>query len=282
MLLQATMEDVRRYGDFAYQLALNPQQSCYPTYTDGIKTKADFLHEAQYAVTSETAELLLFCMDGTVEGWISYFRIPEDKYLQLTGFSIRRGARQALAELLEAMKTRYDGYTAYFGYPAENREAIRFLEEHGFVCMERDWNHSFFFDSYTPTACSPCIEAITRENFDAFRAVYHADAETYWNAERILETLDDWTIFVARQGDTPVAASFLTGEDGRCELYGVEFADGQFCEGVFRELLTASLNACKAAGAKTMTYFCGEREKAALHTLGFQCVGAYVLYQRKL
>lgn len=42
MLLQATMEDVQRYGDFAYQLALNPQQSCDPTYTDGIKTKADF------------------------------------------------------------------------------------------------------------------------------------------------------------------------------------------------------------------------------------------------
>lgn len=279
MLRQATMEDVRQYGDFAYQLTLNPQQSCYPTCTDGIQTKADFLREAQSAVMSETAELLLFCPNGTVEGWISYFRIPEDKYLQLNGFSIRRGARQALAELLKTMKTRFAGYTAYFGYPAENREAIRFLTEHGFVCIERDWNHSFFFDDYTPTVCSPCIEAVTRQNFGAFRAVYHADAETYWNAERILEALDDWTIFVAGQGDTPVAASFLTSVDGHCGLYGVAFADGGFCESVFRELMTASLNACKAAG---MTYFCGEREKAAVSALGFRCVGAYALYQRKL
>lgn len=56
--------------------------------------------------------------------------------------------------------------------------------------------------------------------------VYHADPETYWNADRIFETVDDWTIFIYNQADTPMATVFLTGDDEYYEIYGSEFADG--------------------------------------------------------
>lgn len=282
MLIKATAEDVRRYGEFAYGLALKPAKSCYPTYTDGIKNKADFFESAARAVTAENAELLLFSMDGTVEGWISYDWIPAEKYLQLAGFNINRGTRQALAELLELIEREFPGYTAYFGYPGDNREAIGCLVEHGFRCVEQDWNHSFFFDGYAAGECSPCVEKVSRHNYDRFRAVYHPGPETYWNAERILAAIDDWTIFVYNRGDTPLAAAFLTGKDGYYEMYGAAFADGVFREAAFRELLAASLRECKRLGAEYMTYFCGEDEKPVLRALGFRCVGQYVLYIKEL
>ena len=71
---------------------------------------------------------------------------------------------------------------------------------------------------------------------------------------------------------------FLTDYDGYYEIYGSEFTDGVFHEGLFRELLAASRGECKRLGAKYMTYFCGEDEKAVLSEFGFKCVGQYVLY----
>ncbi len=140
----------------------------------------------------------------------------------------------------------------------------------------------FFFEGYTPVNAVQKVEKIACYNFDKFRAVYHADPETYWNCDRILETIDDWLIFVYNQGDKPIASMFLTGDNGYFEIYGMEFASGEFQENVFRELLTAALNACKDIGAKFMTFFCGDEEKHILQKLGFACVGQYILYVKTL
>ena len=282
MLIKATTEDIKEYGEFAYQLARNLAKSAYPTYGDGIKTEADFFRAAERAVEQERSELLLFVMDGKVEGWISYFWGPEDKYLQLDGCNINRGTKQALTELLDLLERRFAGYTTYFGYPGENRDAIGFLQTQSFRCIEEDWNHSFFFGGYQPTSDGQSVEKISRHNFDQFQAVYHPDSETYWNCDRIFERLDDWVVFVYNQADTPVAGVFLTGDDGYFEIYGMEFADGVFREDMCLALLTASLNECKRMGARFLTYFCGEEEKRILQGLGFQCVGRYVLYTKNL
>lgn len=278
MLIQATLEDIEKYRGFAYGLALDPAKSGYPTYADGIKTEEDFIADAARGVTRDNSELLLFVPDGAVEGWVKYFWLPEEHYLQLSGCNINRGTEQALAELVELLQERFQGYTLYFGFPGENTEAIHYLREHGFWCVEEAWNHSFFFDSYKPLPDDKNAARITRENFDDFRAVYHADPETYWNCDRILEAIDDWTIFVYYSNGIPAAAVFLQVDDGYYEIYGMEFADGTFHEDVFRALLIAALNACKGKGAKYMTYFCGGEEKRLLPELGFRCVGQYVLY----
>lgn len=55
------------------------------------------------------AELLLFIQDGAVEGWLSYFWINEDKYLQLDGCNVRHGTTAALTELLDRLEARFAG-----------------------------------------------------------------------------------------------------------------------------------------------------------------------------
>ncbi|MGM9681447.1 MAG: hypothetical protein ACI3XR_08075 [Eubacteriales bacterium] len=282
MLIKATLEDIQKYGESVYNTALNPVRSSYPTYRDGIKTKSDFFCDAERAVKKDTSELLLFRMEGNVEGWISYFWIPKDKYLQLTACHINCGTAQALTELLDWLETHFAGYTAYFGFPGENREAMKFLQAHAFKCIEKDWNYSLFFDDYELKNGVSCVERITRRNFDKFRTVYHAEPETYWNCDRIYETLDDWIIHVYIRANMPVATAFLTGDKEHYEIFGIEFVNGVFQESMLRELLTASLNECKRLGAKYMTYFCKEEEKHILQELGFKGIGQYVLYIKEL
>ena len=282
MLIRAAMEDVERYGEMAYALALDPGRSSYPTYGDGVKTKADFLEAARRAVHGEASELLLFSLDGAVEGWISYFWLDEDRYLQIDSCNIRRGAERALTELMDRLEARFAGYAVYFGVPGENGEAVRFLPNHGFRCAERAWNCVLLFEGYAPGRSARHVERISRENFDRFRAVYHAPDDAYWNCDRIYETLEKWTIFVYSEGEAPAAAAFATGRGGHFEIFGMEFADGVFREGALCEVLTALLDECKRVGAKDMTCFCSAMERRVLRALGFRCVGEYILYETKL
>lgn len=241
MLAKAALQDIEKYGNMVYELSLNPAKSSYPTYTDGIKTKADFLERATKAAEEEASELLPFVLAGNIEGWITYFLIPEDKYLQLTGCNINRGLTQALTELLALLESRFEGYTLYFGFPSENQDAASFLQSHGFQRIEDEWNHSFFFDSYHPMKQVQNIEKISKNNFG------------------ILETIDNWTIFVYNEGETPAATIFLQGNQGHYEIFGMNFADGEFKENVFREII-----------------------KHVLSELNFRCAGQYVLYIKTL
>lgn len=83
MLVPLQEKDFDKYIDFAYELALDPARTFYHVYFDGIKTKADFIAKARRTFTRPTEEILLYQEDGEVEGWLYYFYLPEDRYLQL-------------------------------------------------------------------------------------------------------------------------------------------------------------------------------------------------------
>ena len=278
MLTKATLADITQYCDFIYNLALDQTKSSYPTYADGIKTKADFIADTQQAVTKANSELLLFSLDGVVEGWIRYFWIPEDHYLQLCACNIRRETGKALEELLTLLTQRFPGYTLYFGFPGCNTEAISFLRKNGFQCIEEAWNHSFFLDNYSICAEENSIARINRSNYDDFRAVYKPDADTYWNCDRILAALDEWSIFVYYKNSIPTGTIFFQGDNGYYEIFGIEFADGEYQDEICQALLTAALNHCKHLGAKYMTFFCEEAYRKVVSELGFCCVGQYICY----
>ena len=70
MLIKPTREEGESYIDFAYELALDPSRSGYPTYADGIKTKEDFADTCISGLTREDRQVLLYLEDGAVSGWI--------------------------------------------------------------------------------------------------------------------------------------------------------------------------------------------------------------------
>lgn len=278
MLVGATLRDVEKYCDFIYDIALDQTRSCYPAYADGIKTKGDFIANARKGVTQDNWELLLFSIDGTVEGWLEYFWIPQDNYLQLCACNINKGTEQALAELLALLREHFSGYTLYFGFPESNTDAGHFLLKNGFECIEEAWNNTFFLESFNPQPDDANIVRIGRSEFDDFREIYTPDKDTYWNCDRILEQIDQWIILVYYRDDRPIGAVFFQGEDGYYEIFGIESADGKYQDNIYRTLLAAALNCCKSMGAEYMTYFCEEDTHEVVLDLGFQCVGKYVCY----
>lgn len=55
-----TESEYKKYAEYVYSLALDQSKSGYPTYCDGIKTKAMFLDRSEKAFSRDTEEILLF------------------------------------------------------------------------------------------------------------------------------------------------------------------------------------------------------------------------------
>ncbi len=72
MLTPLKREEFDKHIDFVYALALDPARSGYPTYTDGIKTRADFVERAKKAFERENEEILLYEREDRIAGWIHY------------------------------------------------------------------------------------------------------------------------------------------------------------------------------------------------------------------
>lgn len=282
MLIKATQEDIEKYGDFVYQLALDQTRSAYPTYTDGIKTREDFLRKSRENITREESDVWLYFAEGRMEGWLEYYWVSEDKFLQVDGCSINTGTKQALSELLAFLEEKFPGYELCFGFPKGNTEAVEFLQENGFTCVDDSHNNSFFFERYEPQEESKAVVKITKKNFEDFRLIYsQAEENCYWTSDRILEHMDFWNIYVYYEKEQPVGSILYNGTE-YLEIFAVEFLGGTYRRDVFKELLVAALNAGKAAGAKYLTFICEEKMLEALQELGFVYVGPYVCYVKKI
>lgn len=284
MLKQCTQEEYRKYADFAYQLAADPSRSGYPSYSDGIKTKAMFLERAEKAFSRETEDILLFEYEGVTEGWIHYYTIPADLYISTVSLNIAVHTDQALEEFLAFLQARFPGYMLYLGFSKKNTQAIGFLQAQGFSCIEEDYNNTALVHQYVPVETSEQIVRISQDNYALFCALHRiAEKEMYWNCERIRAELDNWVIFARLQdGETVGCVYYMIDDDGWFEIFGIDLKDDVFDAALFRELLCAALNAAKALGGTYMTYFCSEAERAAVQAVGFTCVDAYVCYKKTL
>lgn len=285
MLTTLKEADFDKYVDLAYSLALDQSKSAYPTYTDGIKTRSDFISASKKAFNSTENEILLFEYEGVVEGWIQYYWMPRDKYISLSAFNISCHMEAALKEFTELLNSErsFKGYSFYAGFPGKNIDAINFLIKNGFKCIEEDNNNSFFFDRYSLLPQNQAIKRITEENYDDFRKLHsEIEGEMYWNSDRIYENLHKWNIYGYYEEELLKAAVYYIDETVMLEIFGIDFYEDTFVEAIYRELLIAVLNGGKRLGASYMTYFCDKECQETVSKLGFELVGEYVCYIKQL
>lgn len=282
-LLKST--EFHTYIDFAYELALDLTRSGYPTWCDGFKTKADFIARTKKSLDRPTEDVLLFLENGQAEGLIAFEHLEEERYLHAHIFNIRRDTGTALAEFVDYCRERWPGFDLDLGVPAENVDAVSWLEEAGVPLLEQSWNYGYFLDQYTPLRSPSGVKRVTAENFADFAAIHRRiEGDMYWNCDRVRESLDKWAIFVAGEGDSAGEVLMTIDEDPHQEIFALEFADGQYREVPFRALLTAGLNTLKERGTKYLTFFVdvGSPQGEALKALGFQLVGTYMCHRIKL
>lgn len=275
--------EFEHYMDFAYELALDPARSGYPVYFDGMKTREDFVSRTRKALERPGEDILLFVEDGEVEGVIAFEHQEGERYLHPNIFSIRRDTGAALAEFLDYCRERWPGFTLDLGFPAENVEALGWLDGQGIPCNERSWNFLLNLDGYAPLPEPSGVRRITAENFEDFAAVHRKVEEggMYWNCERVRATLNDWAIFVTGEGKAAGEVLMTLDDEPHQEIFALEFADGRYHEGAFRALLAVALNLLKSHGTKWITSFVDEGcpEGDVLKSLGFRLVGTFICHR---
>ena len=274
MLRRLEKQDFDRYVEFAYNLATDMTKSGYPTYADGIKTKEDFLARALGAFSNDNEEILLFEQNGKVAGWIHYYHLPDDRYLDTCAFCVDGGMKEALSEFISFARRRFPGSELYLGFPKENSEAVATLDAYGFERIEESYNNVLNFDLYTPQPVSAEIIPVTRNNFRLFSDIHSQhDEDMYWTSERILAAIDRWRIFVCLRSGKTVGAIYYSESKPVSEIFGVDFPDNVYDSEVYRALLTAALNNGKNRGTKHMVFFNAEQSQPDALACGFRCVG---------
>jgi hypothetical protein len=283
MLRAISESEFDRYIDFAYELALDLTRSGYPTYTDGIKTKADYIEHSKRSLADERDGILLYERDGKVCGWIQYFTEPEEKYMQTDAFNIESGTREALHEFIAFARERFPGFDLHLGFPEENTEAVSTLEALGFERIEESYNNALDYETYEIRPEDEHVVEITRENYPLFAALHTQDEDyMYWTAKRILAKLDDWKIFAYIEGGKALGAVYFRSFPELSEIFGIDFEGDVYRGDMFRILLASALNYDKKHGAKHMVFFCEDQEQPDAIAAGFRLVGKYVCYKAKL
>ena len=182
MLRLCSKEEFDQYVDFAYDLALDVTKSGYPTYCDGVKTKEMFIERSLKAFDRETEQMLLFELEGEVQGLIHYYWIPDDLYLDTCLFLVNKETEQALSEFLTFARERFPGYDLFLGFPADNHAAVSFLAGQGFECIEDDYNNTSLLDHLERFPENENIVRIQKDNYKLFEMLHsQTDDDMYWN-----------------------------------------------------------------------------------------------------
>lgn len=277
MLIKPTAEEAEQYIDFAYELALDTTRSGYPTYTDGIKPKEDFVDTCHRGLSRDDREVLLYLEDGKVSGWIQF--LVEEEYLEANIFNIAGSIPQALAEFTDYCAANYPDCKLCMGFPGDNKDAIAYLSQNGWSCEEQSYNNVLFFEDYELRQESADVVKVTRENYSDFRRIHkRVQGDMYWNADRLYDAMDEWDIYL--YGDT--AAIYCRDCEILMDIYGVDFEDGSYHRDAFCALVTKVLNECKRQGKKNMGFFGDNENQADILDMGFHCVGEYVLFAKKV
>ena len=275
MLIKATKNDIEQYMDFAYSLAMDQTKSGYPLWSDGVSTKEEFVNRVWKSYESKDRDILLFVVDGAVEGWIQFFYWEEDRYLQTNGFLINSHTEQALTEFLEYASARFAGYDLYLGFPKRNTDAISALQKENCRLIQECYHDIYVFDGSDIQAETDGIVRVTESNFSEFSKIYQVDSETYWSAERIFRTLNEWLIYLLYREN--IAVGYICVRNG--DIVSLGYGDNTFDKSAYKSLVTVILRDLQAAGYKKLIFFNDDEEsQSAALELGFSCVSEYVLY----
>lgn len=278
MLIKAEKSDIEKCIDFAYSLATDQMRSGYPLFSDGISTKEQFIEHVWKGFEGKNSDILLFVSDEKVDGLLQFFYIEQDRYLQITGFYISGDTGQAIAEFIEYARENFADYSLYFGFPKKNSRAIAALQNSGCELVEEAYHDIFTLENFAARSELSGVVKVDESNFSEFRKIHKTDEYTYWNSDRIFETLKDWSIYLLYRDET--AAGYICARDG--EIFDLGYRDNIFDGNTYKSLVTAMLNELKAQGRKHLIFFNEEESQSAALEIGFNCVAEYVLYVKNV
>lgn len=257
-----------------WPVALDLTHSTYPTYTDGIKTQADFANAVHRAASEDWGEVLVHLRDGAVNGLL-VIDVTDDAFVSLHICLPHAHQAECLDEALAYLRLKHAGKTLWLGFAPENAGMLAFAEENGFALLDDTVNWNIRLADWQPTEAACPVQRVDGEHYEVFRALW-TDESMYWNADRIKAAMERWMLFVTENG-----AVACLDEGVMLEIFGFQYRDG-YDEDTHRALMMACLNAARQRGSRYLTYFADREETAVMQSLGFRRVSGYRCYEMKL
>ncbi len=284
MLRKMEASEFEKIAEFTYELSQDLSKTSFPVYTDGVKTKADFMNRSRQGMEKANEEILLYVKEGTVEGWVHYFTIPSAKYIVMCNMSIRSGYAAAFAELLEYWKREYPGYLWSIYFPEENQEIAAFMKDHHYEEKSHEIVDVLVFQNYETKEESGHVVEIDQHNFSAFREIHQQyEQGMYWTSDRIEEALDHWAIYAYQEDGRCIGALYYNGKGSRnLEIFGIDVLPEAKRSDVVRELMISALNGAKAHGASSMYFFNDQDTHEIAESVGFHCVTTAHYYEERM
>lgn len=267
-----------RVAEF-WPVALDLTRSTYPTYTDGIKTREDFVDTVHRASGADWGEVLLHVHGGAVNGLVVIDQVDEE-YVSLRVCLTHAHQRECLDEVLAHVAAKHAGRTLWLGFAPENADLLALARDNGFALLDDSTNWTLHLDDWAILPEDAHVSAVDHTNYADFRTAW-TDADMYWNADRIWDAFDRWTLFTYRDECGVRGAVACMNDDAAAEIFGFQYA-GSYCQRVHRALLASCVNAVKAAGTRYLSYFTDRGEADWLAEIGFCRVSDYVCYEKKL
>lgn len=275
MLRKLQEHEFDALAEMAYALSQDLSKTSFPLYTDGVKTKADFLNANR--LHRKDHEILVYERDGEIQGWVHYYTLPEDKCVCLSNMSIREGYAHAFLEALDYWRERFPGYTWGFYFSEDDAEMMALAKKEGYTVCPREYADILLLRDYEIQNISGQVEKVTRETFSLFREVHKIrDDEMYWTNDRIEKDLDNWAIYAYIHEGRYVGTVYYDGYGTKdLEIFGMDFLPGYDKPEIARDLLAACLNGAKDAGAGSMYHWPDtQRDQEIALSLGFHCLTA--------
>lgn len=288
MLEHLDKKDFDKYSDFAYSLALNQKTSSYPTYTDGIKTKKDFILHAKRGINDKTHQILLFKYEKEITGWIHYYVLEKDKLIAFEAFNIQHHFEIAFDEFIKYIIPKYKGYKIHFGFPEINYSAISYLKKCEFDCIEKSYVNILKLKDYTTKEEDKNIVPVSKDNFDEFKKLHDNYDNMYWNSERLYDAIINpnkkhrWYIYLYYQNQKLTGNIYFICINDFMEIFGIDYADKKFNPVIFKNLTIKALNKAKEINVSHLYFFADKNEHCILQDLGFTHIGNYELYEKVL
>ena len=259
-----------------WPVALDLTHSAYPTYTDGIKTQADFAKAVHRAASEDWGEVLVHLCNGEVNGLL-VVDVADDAYVSLHICLTHAHQTKCLDEALAYLRQKHAGKTLWLGFAMENDEMLAFAEANGFALLDDTVNWNINLAAWQTATVEHSVQRVTGDHYEVFRALW-TDERMYWNADRIRTAMERWMLFVSEDGLGAVACM---DEGVMLEIFGFQYRD-DYDEATHRALMTACLNAAAEQGSKYLTYFADKAETVVMQLLGFRRVSDYRCYELKL
>lgn len=273
-------KQMKQAATFAWKLFTLVENRSYPLY----QTEEALFREFSRRSRETDSELLACTRCDQLEGIMSCFCIPKDRYVQTTAICSAPGCDEVIDSFLDYLEDTYPRCTSYVGIEKRNLKLKMALESHGYSLIEdsADMRMSIAdFQGETQRSSIVHIDRTLLPDYLQYHEKHFSDG--YWNAERIAEDFDRWDIFAAYENEKIIGGLYLNCNEklALAEIFGLASVNQE----VTSDLLNRAVSYIQASrpSMKTVMFMIEDDTayEAALKA-GFKVESLYCCWRKAL